>query len=70
MSVEVIVKYVDNLDFVGNEFPGTKVAELYNRYAVLTIPQEYLQRLASHPHIVYVEFPKRLFYNLSHSNFR
>lgn len=60
---EVIVKYSGNLDAV--QAIGIQVVELYNEFAILTVREELLERLAEFPQIEYIEKPKRLFFQVA-----
>lgn len=60
---EVIVKYSGNLDAV--RAIGIQVVELYNEFAILTVREELLERLAEFPQIEYIEKPKRLFFQVA-----
>ena len=41
---------------------GIQVVELSNEFAILTVPESLVERLADFPQIEYVEKPKRLFF--------
>lgn len=60
---EVIVKYSGNLDAV--RAIGIQVVELYNEFAILTVREELLERLAKFPQIEYIEKPKRVFFQVA-----
>lgn len=60
---EVIVKYSGTLDDV--RAIGIQVVELYNEFAILTVREELLERLAEFPQIEYIEKPKRLFFQVA-----
>lgn len=62
--MEIIVKYVDSIRYAEALFPGIRVAELFNQYAIVTISEEDLDSFSALPEIVYVELPKRVYYNL------
>ena len=57
---ELIVKYSGSLAFL--EESGIIVTELLNEYAVLIVPEDMIDQLASVPEIEYIEKPKRLFF--------
>lgn len=57
---EVIVKYNTSLDSLDNE--DIKVTYLYGGYAVLTIPRDMIEYVASLPEIEYMEKPKSLYF--------
>lgn len=56
---ELIVRYTESLERVRQELQISAV-ELTNEYAILTVPQYLIERLASYPEIVFIEQPKRL----------
>jgi len=57
---ELIVKYTGNLSSV---IPDTvQVTELMNGYAILVVPESFVNRLADISEIEYVEKPKRLYF--------
>lgn len=58
---EVIVKYHGSL--AGLSDFGIRVEELIAGYAILTVPETQMERLAQIPQIEYVEKPKRLFFS-------
>ena len=58
---ELIVKYHGNLS--GLEGLGVTVERLLAGYAVLTVPEGLVERIAEIPEIEYVEKPKRFFYD-------
>ncbi len=57
---ELIVKYNGNLSALAAM--GIGVEELLAGYAVLTVPEEFVDEVAELPEIEYVEKPKRLFF--------
>lgn len=57
---ELIVKYNGNLSALAAM--GIGVEELLAGYAVLTVPEEFVDEVAGLPEIEYVEKPKRLFF--------
>lgn len=57
---ELIVKYSGSLDRIREELQ-ISVVELANQYAVITIPQYLIDRLADYEEIEFIEMPKRLF---------
>lgn len=58
---ELIVKYVGSLDRVREEL-SARVTTLMNGYAVLTVPESQIEKLASYEEIIFIEKPKRLFF--------
>lgn len=57
---ELIVKYSGTLNELREI--GIQVVELSNEFAILTVPESLVERLADFPQIEYVEKPKRLFF--------
>ena len=62
--MEIIVKYVDGIRYAEELFPGIRVVELFNQYAIVTLTEEQLEEFSALPEVVYVEPPKRVYYNL------
>ena len=60
---ELIVKYSGAL--TGLSSLGVTVTELLNEYAILTVPESLVERLALVPEIEYIEKPKRLFFSVN-----
>ncbi len=58
------MKYVDSIRYAEELFPGIQVVELFNQYAIVTIGEEELKEFSALPEVVYVELPKRVYYNL------
>ncbi len=61
---ELIVRYTGSLDRVRQEL-GVSAVELTNEYAILTIQQYLIDRLASYEEIEFIEKPKRLFFEVN-----
>ena len=59
---DLIVKYSGNLGKVREL--GAEVVELQNEFAIITIAESMIERLAILPEIEYVEKPKRLFFQM------
>ncbi len=55
---ELIVRYNGNLDRVKNL--GIKTILLLNNYAILRVPEEWINIIAEYEEIIYIEKPKRL----------
>lgn len=62
--MEIIAKYVDSIRYAEELFPGIQVVELFNQYAIVTLGEEQLEGFSALPEVVYVEPPKRVYYNL------
>ncbi len=59
-SWDLIVKYSGDLSEI--RALGIQVTELQGRYAIITIHESLIERLAEFPQIEYIEKPKRLFF--------
>lgn len=59
---EVIVRFQGDISFLEEE--GVVVTELLGNYAILVIPTELVNTVASLPQITYMEKPKRLFFTV------
>ncbi|MCI8639330.1 MAG: S8 family peptidase [Coprococcus sp.] len=59
---ELIVKYSGSLDAVRNF--AVQVVELKNEYAIVTVREEDIDRLAQIPQVEYIEKPKRLYFQV------
>lgn len=60
---ELIVKYSGNLDEI--RALGVQVVELMNNFAIITVRESLIERLAEFPQIEYIEKPKRLFFQVT-----
>ncbi len=60
-SWDLIVRYTRTLDNV-RSIPGVTVKELSNGYAILNVPADQVENIASLEEIIFVEKPKRLEY--------
>ena len=61
-SWEVIVKYTGSLESLREEEPDIRIVQLYQEYAILRLPQSEIERVAVRPEIIYMEKPKRLYF--------
>lgn len=61
---ELIVKYSGSLDRVREEL-NISAVELTNQYAVITIPENLIDRFAEYDEIVFIEKPKHLFFEVN-----
>jgi subtilisin family serine protease len=61
---ELIVKYSGSLDRVRQEL-GISAVQLLNDYAILTVPENEIDRLSDYEEIEFIEKPKRLFYEVN-----
>ncbi len=57
---DLIVKYSGDLNPIRDL--GIQVVELQNEYAIVTIPESLIGRLAEFPQVEFIEKPKRLFF--------
>lgn len=64
MAMEIIAKYVDSIRYAETLFPGIRVVELFNQYAIVTLEEEDLEDFLALPEVVYGELPRRVYYNL------
>lgn len=62
---EVVVKYGGTEEALREAFPQIEVTKLSNEYAILRIPENLVDAVASYPAIEYMEKPKLLFFALS-----
>lgn len=62
---EIIVRYTGNLAEMLSGYEDITVVELFAGYAILTLPQRYIQSLSSLPEITFIEQPKRLFFSIN-----
>lgn len=59
---DLIVKYSGSLDEI--RALGIRVVELQNEYAIVTIREDLIERLAEFPQVEFIEKPKRLFFQV------
>ena len=59
---ELIVKYTGDIQSVAKRF-GASAVVLLGGYAIVTIPQEYINEFADCAEVVYIEKPHRLFFS-------
>ena len=62
---EVIVKYSGDLSLLLEKYNGVRITKLLNNYAILLLPSNLIDLVASEEIITYMEKPKRLFYEVS-----
>lgn len=60
---KLIVQYSGDIRRIETLFEGAKVSELFHQFAIVTIPERYLEALATLPEIEYIEKPKPLYFN-------
>ncbi len=60
---EIVVRYVGNIDFL--RVYGVEIIYLQGNYAILTIPEPFIERLSEFPEIIYVEMPKNLYFTVT-----
>lgn len=61
----IIVKYYGDIENVMSEYPDTRVSTLYNQYAIVDIPEEYIDELIGKDGIEYVERSRDLYFNVN-----
>ena len=61
---ELIVKYSGSLERLEQEL-NIGVVELFNGYAIITIPEDLIDSLINYEEIEFIEKPKRLFYEVN-----
>ena len=59
---EVIILYSGTSDALEKAFPDYHITFLLNNYAILRLPEESIDTLAEFPQIIYIERPRRLFF--------
>ena len=59
---ELIVKYTGDIQSVAKRF-GASAVVLLGGYAIVTMPQEYINEFADCAEVVYIEKPHRLFFS-------
>lgn len=59
---DLIVKYTGNLKQYEND--RIKVVELYNEYAIITVPENLIEMVTTWPEAEYIEMPKRLYFQI------
>lgn len=62
---ELIVRYTGNLSELLSDYEDITVVNLFSGFAILTIPQRYIESLSALPQITFIEQPKRLFFNIN-----
>lgn len=61
-SWDIIVKFNGSLMHLKEKYPTIQIVELQNEYAIVTIPEPYLDAFAKEVEVEYIEKPKRLFF--------
>lgn len=61
---DLIVRYIGNLDFL-EQYSRIRVTILSNNFAILTVPETLIERIANYPEIIYVEKPKPLYFEVT-----
>lgn len=61
---ELIVKYNGNLDQIRQEL-GISAVELFNNYAILTVPENLIDQLSDFNQIEFIEKPRRLSFEVN-----
>ena len=60
---DLIVKYTGDLKKYEND--EIKVVQLYNEYAILTVPERQIEIVSEWPEVEYIEKPKRLYFQIA-----
>lgn len=60
----LIVRYYGDIRQIINDIPNTTVVELFHQYAIVTLPEQYIDMLAARDEIEYIEFPKSLYFDV------
>ena len=60
---DLIVKYSGNLKQYEND--RIQIVELYNEYAILTVPENLIEAVSEWPEVEYIEKPKRLYFQIA-----
>ena len=60
----LIVKYAGDIKRLESVFPDTRIVELFNQFAIVTILERYIEAFVGMPEVQFVEKPKRLYFNL------
>lgn len=61
----IIVKYYGDIESIISEYPDTKVSTLYNQYAIVDIPEIYIDELLGKNGIEYIERSRDLYFNVN-----
>lgn len=61
----VIVKYYGNISSILSAISGAEYTELFNNYAVISVPASQLDALADAQGIVYIEKPREIYFNVN-----
>lgn len=59
---EVIILYSGTADALQQTFPDYRITFLLNNYAILLLPEDAIDALADSPQVIYIERPRRLFF--------
>ena len=59
---EVIILYSGTTESLQQTFPNYRITFLLNNYAILLLPEEAIDTLADSPQVIYIERPRRLFF--------
>lgn len=61
----VIVKYYGNISDILSQIRGAEFTELFNNYAVVSVPAPALDTLANAQGIIYIEKPREVYFNVN-----
>lgn len=60
---DLIVKYTGSLEKYASEI--IQIVELYNEYAIITVPENLVEAVSDWPEVEYIEKPKRLYFQVT-----
>lgn len=60
---DLIVKYTGSLEQYASEI--IQIVELYNEYAIITVPENLVEAVSNWPEVEYIEKPKRLYFQVT-----
>lgn len=60
---DLIVKYTGDLEKYANA--SIQIVELYNEYAIVTVPEKIIDIVSEWPEVEYIEKPKRLYFQIA-----
>ena len=60
---DLIVKYTGSLQKYVSDI--VQIVELYNEYAIITVPENLVEAVSDWPEVEYIEKPKRLYFQIA-----
>ena len=61
----IIVKYYGDIESILSEYPDTRVSILFNQFAIVDIPENYIDELLERDGIEYIERSRDLYFNVN-----